>query len=148
MAINRILKKRKKKKKRKKIRKAGDKEEEENPKDDDNNSNGSNNNMAALQQLPPFDNELAHVLTIVCGFPRDSNLVKAIKAFGLTTFDDFQSSKYDHKSEYEENNATLIVTGHNGIIMSAIIAFARDLEVKQHNDKDSPLNWTYEEFNI
>ena len=104
--------------------------------------------MLTIQTLPLFDNELTHVLTIVCGFHRDSNPVKAIKAFGLTTFDDFRSSKYDHKWEYEENNTTLIVTGHNGIILSAIIAYARDLEVKQHNNKDSPLNWTHEEFNV
>ena len=68
-----------------------DEEEEDNKKrdDDDSSTNSNSNVMSAIQTLPPFDNELTHILTIVCGFPRDSNPVKAIKAFGLTTFDDF-----------------------------------------------------------
>ena len=61
-------------------KKAGDKgEEEEDP----------NSNMAALLALPPLDLDLTHVLTIVCGFERNSNPVKAVKEFGITSFEDF-----------------------------------------------------------
>ena len=47
-------------------KKAGDEEEKEDPKDDDDSSNGPNSNMATV--LVPFDLDLTHVLTIVCGF--------------------------------------------------------------------------------
>ena len=69
-------------------KKAGDEKEKEDPKDDDS-SDGHNSNMAALQALPPFDLDLTHVLTIVCGFERNSNPVKAVKEFGITSFEDF-----------------------------------------------------------
>ena len=81
-------------------KKAGDEEEKEDPKDNDS-SDGHNSNMAA-QALPPFDLDLTHVLTIVCGFNRNSNPVKAVKEFGITSFDDFRSSEYDHKWQYED----------------------------------------------
>ena len=103
-------------------KKAGDEEEKEDPKEDDDSSNRSNSNMTAV--LARFDLDLTHVLTIVCGFERNSNPVKAVKEFGFYSFVDFRSSEYDHKWQFEESNTTLIVTGHNGIILSAIIAYA------------------------
>ena len=65
-------------------KKAGDEEEKEDPKDD-NSSNGPNSNMAALQALPPFDLDLTHVLTIVCGFPNPSAPISAVTEYGITT---------------------------------------------------------------
>ena len=34
------------------------------------------------------------------------------------------------------------------MILSTIIAYARDMETQQHAEKDSPLNWTHEQFNL
>ena len=73
-------------------KKAGDKGEEEDPKDDNNSSNGPNINMApALVAIVPFDLDLTHVLTIVCGFPNPSAPISAVTEYGITTFDEFRS---------------------------------------------------------
>ena len=126
-------------------KKAGDEEEKEDPNDD--SSNGHNSNMAGLQALPPFDLDLTHVLTIVCAFPNNSKPVQAVREFGITDFDNFRSIEYDHEWEYDDNGPQ-VVTGNYGIILSTIIAYARDMEPRQHNDKDSPQNWTHEDFNL
>lgn len=61
--------------------------EEEKKKDgqDGNKNNSNNSNMAGGVQLP-FNLDLTHVLTTVCGFAKNSNPVKAIKEFGITNF--------------------------------------------------------------
>ena len=132
-----------------KNKKAGDKEKED-PKDSNDSSNSTNNNMSinALAALAPFDLELTHVLTIVCAFPNNSKPVQAVREFGITDFDNFRSIEYDHKWEYDNSGSQEIVTGNYGMILSTIIAYARDMETQQHADKDSPLNWTHEQFNL
>ena len=129
----------------------GDKEKErkndDDSPDDDDSSNGPNSNMAAL--LAPFDLDLTHVLTIVCGFERSSNPVKAVKEFGITSFEDFRSTDYDQQWTYQDNtNSTLTITGNNAQILSAIIAYARDLETQGDQEKDTPQNWTKESFGL
>ena len=85
----------------------------------------------ALVAIAPLDLDLTHVLTIVCGFERNSNPVKAVKEFGITSFEDFRSSDYDQQWTYQDNtNSTLNVTGNNAQILSNIIAYARDLETQ------------------
>ena len=125
-----------------KNKKAGDKEEED-PKDNNDSSNSTNNNMLtnALAALAPFDLELTHVLTIVCAFPNNSKPIQAVREFGITDFDNFRSIEYDHKWEYDDNGPQ-VVTGNYGMILSTIIAYARDMETQQHNNKDSSQNWT------
>ena len=66
----------------------GDEEEEEDKKRNDGDSS-NNSPMTALQVLQPFNLDLTHALTVVCRFGRNSNPIKAIHEFGLTTFDDF-----------------------------------------------------------
>ena len=133
----------------------GEEEEEnkkpgdEDPKDNNNSSNRPNSNMAnALVALAPFDLELTHVLTIVCAFPNNSKPIIAVREFGITDFDDFRSIEYDQKWEYDNSGSQEIVTGNYGMILSTIIAYARDMENQQHADKDTPLNWTHEQFNL
>ena len=71
-------------------KKAGDKEEEEeDPKKDNDSSNGPNSNMASLVAIVPFDLDLTHVLTIVCGFPNPSAPISAVTEYGITAFDEF-----------------------------------------------------------
>ena len=119
-------------------KKAGDKEEEEeDPKKDNNSSNSPNSNMApALVAIAPFDLDLTHLLTIVCGFLNPSAPINAVTEYGITTFDEFRSTEYDIAWTHTVNNATIAVTGSNAVILSASIAWARDLETKQHPDSD------------
>ena len=104
--------------------------------------------MAALQTLAPFDLDLTHLLTIVCRFPGASAPINAVKEYGITTFDEFRLTEYDHIYVWTHtvNNATVAITGNNAVILSASIAWARDLETKQHTDMDTPQNWTKDEF--
>ena len=128
----------------KKEEEEGDTEEEENPNEDDNSNVP---NMTAI--LAPFDLDLTHVLTIVCGFGNNSNPVKAVKEFGITSFEDFRSTDYDHKWKYQDSsNSAATVVGNNAQILSAIIAYARDLETQNDQEKDSPQNWTKENFGL
>lgn len=76
----------------------------------------------------------------------NSKPVQAVREFGITDFDNFRSIDYDHKWEFEENNAKVIVMGNYGVILSTIIAYARDLETKADADKNSPQNWTSEKL--
>ena len=102
--------------------------------------------MAALTPLAPFDLNLTYILTVVCAFQNTSTPIQAVSEYGITNFDDFRSMKYDHKWEYTHSNATQTITGVNFVILSAVIAWSRDLEAKNHGDKDTPTNWTKDNF--
>ena len=82
-----------------------------------------------------FDLDQTHILTVVCGFPNNRKPVQAGREFGIADFNNFRSIEYDHKWEYEDNSVKVIVTGNYGIILSTIIAYARDMETKQNADR-------------
>ena len=53
---------------------------------------------------------------------------------------------YDYKWEYTNNNTKEVLTGVKADLLSTVIAYARDMEAKNHTNKDSPTNWTKDEL--
>ena len=102
--------------------------------------------MGGLVAIVPFYLNLTHVLTIVCGFPNPSAPINTVTEYGITTFDEFRLTEYDIAWTHTVNNATIAVTGSKAVILSASIAWARDLETKQLTDMNTPQNWTKDDF--
>ena len=104
------------------------------------------NTMSTLTALHPFDLDLTHIVINVCNFQNPSTPIQAITEYGITTFDELRSMDYDHKWEYTINNAIEIITGIAAESLSTVIAWARDLESKNHADKDDPTKWKREDL--
>ena len=120
-------------------------EHDDNSDDDQSQTSTQSPTMANVPVLP-FDPGLTHILTTVCKFQSPSAPIQAVIEYGITTFDEFRSMDYDHKWEYKSNNAKDILTGVTADSLSTVIAWARDLETKNHAEKDNPSQWKREDL--
>jgi hypothetical protein len=114
--------------------------------DNDQSHNSTQSSTMAGNPALPFDPGLTHIVTNVYNFQNPSTPIQSITEYGITTFDELRSMDYDHKWEYKINNAKEILTGIATETLSIVIAWARDLESKNHADKDDSTKWKREDL--